>query len=53
MKSPGGGLKIGERVGSAVEFNNPNAASSTNPEIGDFYHFCRRFQPGKIVQMHF
>ena len=49
LKNPGRALEIGANVGSASASPSPKAASSTLPEVINFYYTGKGLNLGKIV----
>ena len=51
MKSPGTAMEIGSNIGSPAKSRNPQTASSSIPDVTDFYHNGKQFHLGKIVRV--
>ena len=49
LKNPGRAMEIGANVATAAASRNLKAASSTKPEVINFYHTSKGLYLGKIV----
>ena len=49
LKSPARFLESGANVATVTASGNPKAASSTSPEVVNFYHTCKCLYLGKFV----